>query len=198
MRESRIGSVFAADGLLYAIRRELYVPIADPAQADDIAISVQVPLQGYRLLFEPRATAWEESSVHAAQEFRRKIRVTNHSVRALLNLRSRLFTSGFYSVELLSHKLLRHFVPLFLIPLLAANAILALRSPLFAVLLAGQFALYLLAVAGLLLRNHPLGHHRLFTVPYYFFFVNAAALAGVLGILRGNRLSAWSREPTPR
>ena len=36
--ESRIGSVFAADGLLYAIRKYLYVPVTDPAQADDIAI----------------------------------------------------------------------------------------------------------------------------------------------------------------
>ena len=38
----RIGSIFAADGTLYAIRRSLYVPIGDPAQADDIAISTRV------------------------------------------------------------------------------------------------------------------------------------------------------------
>jgi biofilm PGA synthesis N-glycosyltransferase PgaC len=30
--ESRIGSVFAADGLLYAIRKELYVPLTDPSR----------------------------------------------------------------------------------------------------------------------------------------------------------------------
>ncbi|HKR66196.1 MAG TPA: glycosyltransferase family 2 protein [Thermoanaerobaculia bacterium] len=186
VRESRIGSVFAADGLLYAIRRHLYVPITDPAQADDIAISARVPLQGYRLLFEPKATAWEHATVEAAGEFRRKMRVTNHSVRALLNLGSALFTSGFYSVELLSHKLIRHFVPFFLIPLLISSAFLEWRVPFYA-----QLAFYTLAILGALLRNHRLGRSRVFTVPYYFTFVNAAAFAGILSMLHGERTAAW-------
>lgn len=195
VRESEIGSVFAADGLLYAIRKSLYVPVTDPAQADDIAISTRVPLQGYRLLFEPRATAWENATVQAAAEFGRKIRVTNHSVRALLNLGSDLFTHGFYSLELLSHKLVRHFIPFFLIPLFLASAILALRSPFYAVMLAGQVLVYALAIAGALLRDHPLGRKKFFTVPYFFCFVNAAAFFGILSIFRGERKAAWSSRP---
>ncbi len=192
VRESEIGSVFAADGLLYAIRKELYVPIADPAQADDIAISARVVLQGRRLLFEPKATAWERSTVRAKEEFRRKQRVTNHSVRALLNLRSALFNRGFYSVELLSHKLVRHLVPFFLITLLFASIALIRRGPFYVLALAGQLAVYLLATAGALLRDRVIGRSKLLTVPYYFCFVNAAALFGVLSILRGERLTAWS------
>jgi cellulose synthase/poly-beta-1,6-N-acetylglucosamine synthase-like glycosyltransferase len=189
VRESRIGSVFAADGLLYAIRRELYVPVTDPAQADDIAISTQIPLQGYRLLFEPHATAWEHATVEAAGEFRRKVRVTNHSVRALLNLGSALFTSGFYSVELLSHKLVRHFVPFFLIPLLISSALL--DPPFYRVVFLAQVAVYTLALGGALLRNHSLGRARIFYVPYFFTFVNAAALVGILSMLRGEKTAAW-------
>ncbi|HET8796544.1 MAG TPA: glycosyltransferase, partial [Thermoanaerobaculia bacterium] len=194
IHESRIGSVFAADGLLYAIRRTLYVPIADPAQADDIAISARVPLQGLRLLFEPEASAWENASVRAAQEFRRKVRVTNHSVRALLNLGSSLYTSGFYSVELLSHKLLRHFVPFFLIPLFAASALLASRHPFHAAAFAAQLALYGFAGIGWWLRETPIGRGRLFYIPYFFCFVNAAALVGVLSIMSGRKNAAWSAQ----
>src|ERR1044071_1207358 len=73
VRESRIGSVFAADGLLYAIRRELYVPVTDPAQADDIAISARIPILGYRLLFEPKATAWENAAVGASGGLPREV-----------------------------------------------------------------------------------------------------------------------------
>ena len=186
VRESRIGSVFAADGLLYAIRRSLYVPVTDPAQADDIAISTRIPLQGHRLLFEPDATAWENAGVEAASEFRRKVRVTNHSVRALFNLRSRLFTSGFYSVELLSHKLVRHFIPFFLIPLLISSAF---ALP---IAFAGQLGFYGLALAGALLRERKIGRAKLFTVPYFFTFVNAAALVGILSMLKGKRTEAWS------
>lgn len=198
IRESRIGSVFAADGLLYAIRKELYVPIADPAQSDDMAISMRVPLQGYRLLYEPRATAWETATVRADVEFRRKTRVTAHSVSALLKLGWPLVSSGFYSVELISHKLVRHFIAFFLIPLFFASLALARVSPLYAVALAGQLAIYALAIAGALLRDRPLGRSRFFTVPYYFCFVNAAAFVGILTMLRGGTQTAWtSRSERP-
>ena len=189
--ESTFGSVYTADGALYAIRRALYVPIEDPAQADDIAISTRVVLQGHRLLFEPDALAYEDAPVEGADELRRKIRVTNHSVRALLNLGSRLWLSGFYSVELLSHKLLRHFAGAFLVLLLLANVWLARRPP-FGVFLAMQIAFYSLAVAGAALRHRKMGSLKIFSVPYYFCLVNAAALLGVLSIARGRRVKAWS------
>jgi cellulose synthase/poly-beta-1,6-N-acetylglucosamine synthase-like glycosyltransferase len=196
VRESEIGSVFAADGLLYAIRRELYKPITDPAQADDIAISVPVVLQGYRLLFEPNATAWENANVVAGEEFRRKVRVTNHSVRALLNIGAPLFLSGFYSVELLSHKLVRHFIPFFLIPLFISNAILAAIEPMYLVTMIPQALIYVLAIAGALLRHSPIGRSKPLYIPYFFCFVNAAAFFGILSIMRGRKLAAWSSRPT--
>lgn len=190
--ESEIGSVFAADGTLYAVRRELFVPIADPAQADDIAISARVVLGGKRLVYEPRAIAWEEAPVEGSAEFRRKVRVTNHSVRALLNLGSALWTRGFYSVELLSHKLFRHFIPFFLIPLLAANFFLAIGSSFFFALLLLQGLFYLLAITGAVFRGTEPGRLKVLAVPYYFCLVNAAAFLGVLSILRRDRLQAWA------
>lgn len=192
IRESRIGSVFAADGLLYAIRRSLYTPVSLASQADDIAISTRVVLQGYRLLFEPKATAWEEAVVSAREEFQRKIRVTNHSVRALLAIGTPLLTSGFYSVELLSHKLVRHFIPFFLVPLFIANAVLVRESPFYAVTMAGQILVYMLAIAGAALRSHRIGRSKMLTVPYFFCFVNAAAFLGILSIFRRHRVEAWS------
>ena len=190
--ESRIGSVFAADGLLYAIRRQLYTPIDVVHAADDIFISTRVPLQGYRLLFEPDATAFERAGVQAEQEFGRRVRVTNHSVRGLLTLRSHLFTHGFYSLELLSHKLVRHMIPFFLIPLFASSVVLARGGAFYALTLAGQLLVYGLAVAGWVLRHRRIGRAKPFYVPYYFCFVNAAAFFGLLSILRGSRVTAWA------
>jgi cellulose synthase/poly-beta-1,6-N-acetylglucosamine synthase-like glycosyltransferase len=191
--EGVFGSVYAADGSLYAVRRSLYVPITDPAQADDIAVSVRVVVQGARLVFAPHAVAWESAPSEAAVEFARKVRVTNHSVRALLGLGRALWSQGFYSVELVSHKLLRHLAPFFMLALLAASIVLAGR-PFYAAALALQLAFYATALAGLVLRRRRLGRARLLTVAYYFCFVNAAAFVGVLSVLRGTRLRAW----TPR
>ncbi|MFP3940758.1 MAG: glycosyltransferase family 2 protein [Thermoanaerobaculia bacterium] len=215
--ESRIGSVYAADGTLYAVRRSLYVPIAEPAQADDIAVSARVPLAGRRLLFEPAAVAWEEPPAEGRAELRRKVRVTNHSLRALWNLGPRLWRSGFYSVELLSHKLLRHLLPFPLLALLVTNAALVLRLapgpeaawsgalsgpagtpgllwPLLVLLLAAQGALYALGLAGFLLRGTRAGGLPFLSIPYYFSMVNLAAFLGALSVLRGVRPALW----TPR
>ena len=111
--ESRLGSTVAAGGSIYAIRRQLYVPIAHPAQADDFAISARVVTQGYRLIFEEGAVSHEDSLSSSEREFRRRVRVTNHSVRGILYLAEALnpWRHGFYAIELLSHKVLRYLVP---------------------------------------------------------------------------------------
>ncbi|HUP50653.1 MAG TPA: glycosyltransferase family 2 protein [Thermoanaerobaculia bacterium] len=194
--ESAIGSIFAADGTLYAVRRSLYVPIDDPAQADDIAISARVVLQGYRLTIEPDAVAFEEAPAEGWDEFRRKVRVTNHSVRALLNLGGALWRSGFYSVELLSHKLVRHLIPFFLLAIVFSSAVLAVHSTVLRIILLLQAAFYTLAAAGALLRRTRIGSNKLLSVPYYFCLVNAAALAGVFSILRGRRVREWKPRST--
>jgi len=190
-QESRTGSIFASDGSLHAVRRDLYVPIEEPAQADDIAISARVVLQGRRLVFEPRALAWEAPPEEAGGEFRRKVRVTNHSMRALLELGSGLWRTGLYSLELVSHKLLRHLVPFFLLGMLGAGALLAPFHLPFLVLLGLQLLFYLLAGLGWLLRGKAAGRFKILLVPYYFTLANAAALVGVLSLLRGERIRTW-------
>lgn len=191
-QESKTGSIFAADGSLYAIRRPLYVPMQDPAQADDIAISCRVVLQGYRLIYEPLAVTYEYSPSEGRRELIRKIRVTNHSVRALLNLGRALWTSRFYSFELLSHKFFRHLIPFALVLLFGANLIAAKESAPFRVLMLLQSLFYLLALAGFWWRRFRVGRWKVFSVPYFFSLVNLAALLGVLDILRGRRVTIWS------
>ena len=194
--ESRIGSVYAADGLLYAIRRALYVPLDDPNRGDDMTISTNIPLQGYRLVFEPLATAWEDGTIDAKSEFRRKARIANRCTRAMLGHGRRPFTAGFYTVEVLSHKVVRHMIPFFLIPMFLASAFLATVSPLYAVLFAGQVLVYSLAVLGALLRETRAGRWKALSVPYYFCFVNAAALVGLLRLITGRGTTAWSTRST--
>ena len=50
------------------------------------------------------------------------------------------------------------------------------------------------AAAGFLLRRHRLGRLPLLSAPYFFTLANTAALLGVLSIVAGRRLHAW----TPR
>ena len=194
--ESKIGSVYAADGLLYAIRKQLYVPLDDPNRGDDMTISTNVPLSGYRLVFEPQATAWENGSIHAKSEFRRKARIANRCTRALLGHGLRMFTAGFYTVEVLSHKVVRHMIPFFLIPMFVASLVLATRSTFYAVLFIGQVLFYALALLGSALRDTHAGYWKVFSVPYYFCFVNAAAFVGLVQLMTGRGTTAWSTRST--
>ena len=71
--ESDIGSMIGADGALYAIRRELFVPAADDTILDDMAIPMAVIRAGRRVVFEAAARAYEQGSETATEEFARKV-----------------------------------------------------------------------------------------------------------------------------
>lgn len=189
--ESRIGSVFGADGALNAVRRELFVPIEDPSHADDLAISSRVVLQGYRVIFEPAAVTSEGAPGEAPLELRRKVRIANQSFRALMGLGSSLWSHGFYSFQLVSHKVLRYLVPFFLVLLFLSSFQLAGSNMLFTLAFGAQAGVYALGVAGYLLRGTSPGRWKVFALPLYFCLVNVAALLGVLSVLRGRRQLAW-------
>lgn len=190
MLESRVGSVYGADGALYAVRRSLFVRIADLAQADDLAISGRIVLQRRRLVYEPSAICREAPPSDGLAELRRKVRVANHTIRATLGL-LRAARPGFYTVELVSHKLARYAVPLLLITAWIANERLARTEPFYAVTFALQSAFYALVALGWALRARRAGRLRLFSVPYYFGLVNVAALLALFSWLSGRRHIAW-------
>jgi cellulose synthase/poly-beta-1,6-N-acetylglucosamine synthase-like glycosyltransferase len=72
--ESDTFGIVGADGSLFAIRRELHVPVA-PDVIDDFYISMKILLGGHRVVREPTALAFERSGTDGSEEFRRKIRI---------------------------------------------------------------------------------------------------------------------------
>ena len=69
--ESQGGSIVSADGAIYAIRHPLYRSPESAAVTDDFAISTAVVEQGYRLVYEPAAVAYEHPTGEARREFSR-------------------------------------------------------------------------------------------------------------------------------
>lgn len=195
-RESLTGSVVSAHGGIYAMRRELYPQLADSAVTDDFAISTAVIEQGYRLVQESEAISFEVAVTTAKREFSRKVRIITQGMRALL-LRKRLlnpFRYGFYSVELFCHKVLRRFVPVFLV-LMFASAVLARNTgSLLFYAAAGQAAFYVLACAGFLMRKTAWGRMKVFYVPFFYCMANAAALVAMIKLVAGRRIELWQPQ----
>lgn len=195
--ESALGSVVGGDGAIYAIRRSLYVPMRADALSDFVN-PLQIVQAGHRCVYEPEARSYERAADNFAKEFRRKVRIVNRAWRALFKLKVLLnpLRFGFFSFQLVSHKLLRWLVPVFLAALLAANVAVAGEAPIYRLALAGQLAFYLLALGGYLARRRS-SMPAILSIPYYFCLVNVASAVGILDAFRGKTYTTWNTPRTP-
>lgn len=194
--ESLTGSIVSAHGAIYAIRRELYRPPASAAVTDDFAISTAVVEQGYRLVFESEAVAYEEPAPAASREFARKVRIINRGLRGVVLRRALLNPRryGFYAVVLFSHKVLRRLVPFFLLSLYVGSVILSLSGRFYLAAAVGQTVFYALAGAGWLLRRHGLGRLKCVYLPFFYCLANAAALLAIVKLIGGRRIERWQPQ----
>ncbi len=193
LQESKIGSVVCGDGAIYAIRAELFEPLRED-DINDFTIPLKIVRRGYRGVFDEEAVCYERTAADFGGEFRRKARIVNRSFRAVLRNPSVLnpLRVGLFSYQLTAHKLIRWFVPLFMVTMFASNvALAALGSMFYAVVLVLHVGFYLLA----LLRLVPaLRDVKPIYIANYFCVVNAAAGLGLLNVLFGKSVSTWKPE----
>jgi cellulose synthase/poly-beta-1,6-N-acetylglucosamine synthase-like glycosyltransferase len=124
-RESRIDSVMGATGCIYAMRRELAIPLPPGTLVDDMFLPLAAFFRGYRVIFEDSAIAVDYPT-KLDDEFVRKVR-TQAGVYQILRLYPELLIPHRMWFAFLSHKLARLLLPFAL--LIAALATPALRSP---------------------------------------------------------------------
>jgi len=206
--ESRAGNVISATGSLYAIRRELFLPVPEGV-TDDFITSTAVILQGSRLVFAPEAVTFEPIAPSSRLEFRRKLRISTRGLQAVLVRRALLnpLRYGFYAVQLFSHKVLRRLVAFPLLVLLLVTPFLWNAGLFYRLALLGQLGFYGLALLGLVLHFPTRGLPRpwaklskLFSLPFYFCMVNVASLWAALNVISGRRIAQWEpqrAEPAP-
>lgn len=189
--ESRAGSLIGASGCLYAVRRSAYVPLYREACSDFI-IATKMVEQRLRAVYEPDAVCTEETNRRSDAELRMRVRVIAQTFTDLWRHRSMLnpFRSGFFAVQLLSHKVMRYLVPFFLIALFGASATLATSSIVYRLLFAAQLAGYGCALLAWLLEKLGI-RNRLLALPQYFVLANVASLIGCYQFLRGERYATW-------
>jgi len=194
--ESYTGSIISAHGAIYAIRRALYRPITDFAVTDDFAISTLVIEQGYRLVFEGEARAYEPPMPAAEREFRRKVRLMTRGLRSVL-LRKKLlnpFRFGFYALELFTHKVLRRMVPFILLVLFVSSLALRSEALIYFAAAAAQSLFYVLACLGYVLRSHQVGRQKFLYIPFFYCLANYAALLAFLKVLQGQQIERWQPQ----
>ena len=189
MMQSRVRTISGCCGCIYSVRRAAYTPL-HPDVISDLVQPLWAIQKGYRVVFEDRALAYEETTKSSKEEFSMRVRVVTRGIRGMLSVPGLLnpVKYGWVSFQLISHKVLRWMVPFFLLLLLATNA-MVWNQPWYAMLFALQIVFYGFALLTLLVPLHrmwkPLG------IPLYFCTLNAAALRSIIEVIRGRKYVVW-------
>jgi poly-beta-1,6-N-acetyl-D-glucosamine synthase len=201
-QESASGSTMGADGGVFAIRSDLFRPLAEHV-LDDFCTSMGVIFQGFRLVYSPRVVGREKVAEVASEEYSRKIRIANRSYNSYRYVRASI--AGLSLIDrwkFFSHKLLRWYsFPLLVICFLAnVGWVIQQGTTGWAVLfLMLQIVLYVLA--ALSWRGFSLSPPVLSSLAgaaCYFTMANLATFVGILRSYKGTKTAFWSSTQSGR
>jgi len=186
--ESRVASVTAGNGAIYAVRRDAYIEL-DPSSSHDLAFPFSMVKRGRRAVFTPDARATERAVPSIEGEFARKRRMMRRGWPIVLR-GGMLSPRGYgplYALMIASHRVLRYATPFLHLLALAANiALVAIDAgPLYDVTLALQAALLAAALLA------PLAPVRPLLLARYYVLTTASPAAGLWDWLRRGALPAW-------
>jgi cellulose synthase/poly-beta-1,6-N-acetylglucosamine synthase-like glycosyltransferase len=190
--ESRMGSIVGASGCFYAQRKNLCEPFPEGMAPDFFSVLKTIE-KGFRAVTEPSAQGFMQSVPSHKGEFQRKIRTLLRGMTTLLYFKHLLnpFRHGLFAIQLISHKLIRWWVGIFLVLLLLSNVFL-LPSKFYAMFFLLQIIFYTLALIGWM----GLSGLFIFRIPLFFSMVNLSALIAWGKYFMGFRQEIW--EPSRR
>lgn len=186
--ESRLSSITAGNGAIYATRRESYI-VVDPIMGHDLSFPFNMVKRGWRAVYVPSARAAEKMVPSIEGEWRRKRRMMSHTWPIVLHggmLSPRGYSFG-YAGMIFSHRLLRYLTPFLHALAFFANIALVAGGTrdVYEITLILQVVLGASAGIGGLIRVRPL------LIARYYFLTTLAAAAGLWDWLRHGTAPSW-------
>jgi cellulose synthase/poly-beta-1,6-N-acetylglucosamine synthase-like glycosyltransferase len=178
--ESRLGSVTAGNGAVYALRRSDYAEV-DPRFGHDLSLPYLMVQRGRRAIYEPEALASERPTPTNESEYRRKVRMFEHSWLIVLRGRMLRGQSLGYLLALLSHRHLRYASGLLHLILLGSSLALLGHGAVYAVFLGLQLGLLAAALAGV-------------GIARYYVLVTWATVVALWNYLRRGVPATWAPQ----
>jgi hypothetical protein len=186
--ESRLCSITAGNGAIYATRREDYL-VVDPIMGHDLSLPFNMVKRGRRAVYVPQARAREKMVPTLGGEYARKRRMMSHTWPIVLR-GGMLSPRGYppaYALMIFSHRVLRYSTPVLHVIALGTNvALVALGAgTLYAVTLGLQLALLVgAALAGV-------APVRVLLIARYYVLTTASSAAGLWDWLRHGTPAWW-------
>lgn len=194
--QSRLGTLTGSLGCMSAFRRELYVDL--PANIiEDFTEPLMIIQKGKKVAYESEAICYESTTEKSSQEWKMRIRVIRGGMTGLLYAKAILnpFKYTAASFQLMSHKVLRWFVPVF--ALLAYTftliSLITEYSSLGLILFILQSTFYLIVRVAYFAEKRKI-RIPLIGIFQYLFVVNLASLVAIYKVITSNLEATWETD----
>jgi cellulose synthase/poly-beta-1,6-N-acetylglucosamine synthase-like glycosyltransferase len=195
--QTAIGTLTGSVGCVTAFRKELYTPLPNNI-IEDFTGPLMLVMKGFRVVYEEEALCFEDTTKKAGNEWSMRIRVIRGGMSGMLYARKILNPLQFPvpAFQLVSHKILRWLIPVFMIVLLVTNFYAVITDPqniISNVIFLLQMIFYAMALSAYLLEKRGV-HSRLLAIPLYFIILNAASFVALIKTLTTNLEATWETQ----
>ncbi len=189
-QESRVHSTVGVTGAISAVRRQLFHPIPQGIILDDVYWPLLVAMQGFRVVHDEHAYAYDRFPEKTWDEFKRKVRTLSGNFQLIGRLPGALVPwKNPVWFQFLSHKLSRLLIPWALLAMLGLGAVL--RGPVYQFAFWSQIAFYATGLVGIGLG--PRASLRPVSAAASFLVLNSAAWLAFWVWISGNTSRSWTK-----
>lgn len=193
--ESKLQSITAGNGALYACRKKEYIVINDK-ECHDSSFPLLFSLNGKRAIYNKDAKAFEKAGEIIEDEYKRKVRMARGILSNILpDIRLLNFMKyGWFSYFYFGHRSCRYLLWVAHSLLLVSNILLVKYGMFWRIFLLMQLIFYLVAVIGKMTK----AKNVIMRMCAYYTMTVVAQWNGVINILMGKSKSTWEKAETTR
>ena len=194
--ESKIQTITAGNGAIYAVRNKDYV-IIPPIECHDSSFPIVYALQKKRAVYNPNAIAYEKAGEVNEDEFKRKTRMNRIILKGILpDVRIlNFFSYHWFSYFYFGHRTCRYLLWIMHLLVLVLNIPLAISNDFFwIVTIIIQFIFYIVAMLGWSFCSEK----RLIRMISYYCMTIVAQWKGVINIVSGKSKPVWEKAESTR
>ncbi len=189
--ESKIYSTITSNGVLFLIKRELFVKM-HPTSPDDLERIFYTIRKGYKAKFTFEAFVYEEVEDKAIKEFNRKQRIISTGWAALFRQIDVLnpFKHPIPAFFIFSHKIVKWLIGFFAIIMYISSAFLVKEYSIFKWIFIIENMILILGIIELLLQSKS-KTSKIGKFPAYFILMNLASIVGFYKFITGKYSGVW-------
>lgn len=195
-KETQCGSTVSVSGAMIGMRASLFKPIPSNMILDDAYLAMQTLRKGFRVVYEPAAICFQNSAMSTQDEVLRRQRITAGRFQMLFDaLKLWPWNNKLAILELISHKILRLFLPFFSAGIFVSSAGLMLYSDtpeIVKLIFIIQLAFGIVAFIGWISEKSG-WHIGLLGIWYYIASGNFASFRGLIRYSKGRQTVLWEK-----